>query len=128
MQQTVPKVWQVMQVSPEQAKGYPFQEKSAWFRYNLEKKRINWMNGADYMKISKNNVLMTSLMEVKKVNMYKEVKIKFIGDKVEDAGGLLREWMHMVINEMFDTYTGMFVKCKTDDVMYKLKWDEDLDE
>ena len=42
------------------------------------------------MKISKNNVLMTSLMAVKTVNMYKEVKINFIGDKVEDAGGLLR--------------------------------------
>ena len=68
----------------------PFQEKISWFRYQIEKKRINWINGADYMKISKNNVLMTSLMAVKTVNMYKEVKINFIGDKVEDAGGLLR--------------------------------------
>ena len=81
------------------------------------------MNGADYMKISKNNVLMTSLMEVKHVNMYKEVKIKFMGDKVEDAGGLLREWMHLVIDEMFDPSTGMFRRCKTDDPMYRLKWD-----
>jgi hypothetical protein len=60
------------------------------------------MKGADFMHIEKNNVLMSSLIESKKVNMYKEVKIEFVGDKVNDAGGLLREWMHLVINEMFD--------------------------
>lgn len=54
------------------------------------------------MRIEKNNVLMCSLIQSKKVNMYKEVKIEFVGDKVNDAGGLLREWMHLVINEMFD--------------------------
>lgn len=86
------------------------------------------MNGADYMKIEKSNVLVSSLVQSKKVNMFKEVKIEFIGDKVNDAGGLLREWMHMVIKEMFDESTGIFQLCKTDDVMYKLKWDEDIDE
>jgi hypothetical protein len=85
------------------------------------------MSGADYMRIEKNNVLMSSLIQSKKVNMYKEVKIEFVGDKVNDAGGLLREWMHMVIKEMFDEFTGMFQLCKTDDIMYKLKWDEDID-
>lgn len=80
------------------------------------------------MRIDKNNVLMCSLIESKKVNMYKEVKIEFAGDKVNDAGGLLREWMHMVIDEMFDEATGIFRLCNTDDTMYKLKWDEDIDE
>jgi len=35
--------------------------------------------------------------------------------------------MSMVIKEMFDEFTGMFTLCKTDDIMYKLKWDEDID-
>jgi E3 ubiquitin-protein ligase HUWE1 len=86
------------------------------------------MNGADFMKIEKSNVLMTSLAQSKKVNMYKEVKIEFIGDKVNDAGGLLREWMHLVIKEVFDKATGIFGICKTDDLMYRLKWDEEIDE
>jgi E3 ubiquitin-protein ligase HUWE1 len=60
--------------------------------------------------------------------MYKEVKIEFIGDKVNDAGGLLREWMHLVIKEVFDKATGIFSVCKTDDLMYRLKWDEEIDE
>jgi hypothetical protein len=117
----------ILNMSPDQIKKLSFQEKSAWFRYHLERFRIHWMSGADYMRIEKNNVLMSSLIQSKKVNMYKEVKIEFVGDKVNDAGGLLREWMHMVIKEMFDEFTGMFQLCKTDDIMYKLKWDEDID-
>jgi hypothetical protein len=33
---------------------------------------------------------MSSLVAYPKVNMHKEVKIEFINDKVNDAGGLLR--------------------------------------
>jgi E3 ubiquitin-protein ligase HUWE1 len=40
---------------------------------------------------------MSSFVEYKKVNMYKEVKIQFLEEKTNDAGGLLREWIHMVI-------------------------------
>jgi hypothetical protein len=29
---------------------------------------------------------------------------------------------------MFDFSTGIFAICKTDDIMYKLKWDEEIDE
>jgi hypothetical protein len=36
--------------------------------------------------------------------------------------------MHMVIKELFDESTGVFTLCNTEDVMYKLKWDEDIDE
>lgn len=86
------------------------------------------MSGADYMHIEKNNVLMSSLIHSKKVNMHKEVKIQFINDKVNDAGGLLREWMHLVINEMFSDFTGIFKLCNTDDTMYRLKWDQEIDE
>ncbi len=71
---------------------------------------------------------MSSLVEYQKVNMHKEVKIEFIGDKVNDAGGLLREWIHMVVKEIFDQETGILAIANTDDIMYKLKWDEDLDE
>ena len=67
-----------------------FQEKEFWFRDKVEKLRIPWQNGADYMRLDKANILMTSLLETDKVNMHREVKIEFLGDKVNDAGGLLR--------------------------------------
>jgi hypothetical protein len=57
---------------------------------------------------------MSSLVAYPKVNMHKEVKIEFIGDKVNDAGGLLREWIHMVIKEIFDQETGIMAMANTE--------------
>ena len=78
------------------------------------------------MKIEKDNVLMTSVLSASKINMHKEVKVVFPDDKVNDAGGLLREWMHMIIKEMFDE-AGIFERTNTNEVMYKIRWDKDLD-
>ncbi len=47
---------------------------------------------------------------------------------MNDAGGLLREWMHMIIKEVFDFDTGLFQLANTEDIAYKLKWDEEVDE
>lgn len=56
-------------------KKLSFQEKLYWFRTSIEKKRISWEKGADHLKLDRSNILMCSLMQYKKVNMYKEVKI-----------------------------------------------------
>jgi hypothetical protein len=37
----------------------------------------------------------------------KELKINIDGDKVLDAGGLLREWIFMIIKEVFHPNTGI---------------------
>ena len=79
------------------------------------------------MRIDKHNILMGSLVESSKVDMHKEVKIEFLGEKVNDAGGLLRQWIHMVIKELFDFSTGLFTIASTEDIMYRLKWDEETD-
>lgn len=60
------------------------------------------------MTVEKDNILMTSLQSAKKVNMYKEIKIVFDGDKVNDAGGLLREWIHLATKELFNPEIGIF--------------------
>jgi len=36
-----------------------------------------------------------------------------VKEKVNDAGGLLREWMHLAIKEMFEETTGIFTLCNT---------------
>lgn len=40
---------------------------------------------------------MSSKVGLAKINLHKELKIKFDDEVVDDAGGLLREWMHMFI-------------------------------
>lgn len=60
------------------------------------------------MKIHKDNVLLTSIDQLQKVNLHKELKFEIVGDKVSDAGGLLREWMYLITNEIFHPNTGNF--------------------
>ena len=39
---------------------------------------------------------------------YEEFKIKFDDESVEDAGGLLREWIHLTMKELFSLELGLF--------------------
>jgi E3 ubiquitin-protein ligase HUWE1 len=74
-----------------------FTEKLAWFRYNLEELRISWEQGCQTLKVDRWNILFSSLDGLKGINCYKELKIQFTDEKVDDAGGLLREWMHLCV-------------------------------
>ena len=62
-------------MSPQQVRPLSFQQKAAWFRHHIERRRISWMEGADFMRIERDNVLISSLVGSKKVNMFKEVKV-----------------------------------------------------
>jgi E3 ubiquitin-protein ligase HUWE1 len=61
----------ILSLSVANAKKLKFQEKEYWFRSQLEKRRISWEQGADWMKLQRSNIFMTSFVESKKVNMYK---------------------------------------------------------
>ena len=50
----------------------------------------------------------------------KELKIKFETDKVNDAGGLLREWIYLINKEIFNENAGLFSLAETEDITYKI--------
>ena len=56
------------------------------------------------------------------------MKIIFDDEEVEDAGGVIREWMNLVNKEIFHPKTGVFELCNTDETAYKFVWDKDLNE
>ena len=45
----------------EEVKNLSFQEKQYWFRRQIQKLRIPWTEGAEWLKIDKSNILMGSL-------------------------------------------------------------------
>ena len=65
----------ILSLQAHEVKKLTFQEKEHWFRNKIEKNRISWEKGADFMKLERSNILMCSFIEAKKVNMHKEVKI-----------------------------------------------------
>lgn len=78
-------------------KNRSFQEKLYWFRLNIERLRIPFENGAEFIHVDRSNILMSSKQSLEKVDLRKEVKIVFNDEKVEDAGGLMREYMHLAL-------------------------------
>jgi E3 ubiquitin-protein ligase HUWE1 len=60
--------------------------------------------------------------------MHKEVKVDFVGDKVQDAGGLLREWLLLLFKELTHPNLGLFVLAETEDVCYRINPDLQLDD
>lgn len=56
------------------------------------------------------------------MNLRKELKIEFVNEeKINDAGGLLREWVHIVSSQITDPSLGLFKIGDTSDIFYK--WD-----
>lgn len=83
-----------------------FQEKLLWFRLNMEALRISWQNGCEKLVIDRGNFLLSCRDGFyKNINWRKEVKIIFSDEEVEDAGGVIREWMNLAIKEIFDPKT-----------------------
>ncbi|KAL4483978.1 hypothetical protein ABPG72_013984 [Tetrahymena utriculariae] len=115
----------IKQLPNADIKNFSFEEKQIWFRYKLEQLRIPWTEGAHWMEIHTDNVLLTSLTAIDLVDLHKEVKISINGDKVQDAGGLLREWTHMITKEIFDKNTGLFCLADSEEITYKINQDAD---
>lgn len=44
---------------------------------------------------------------------------------MDDAGGLLREWMHLCVKEIMSKQTGLFELCDSQETAYKIVADKD---
>lgn len=100
-----------------------------WLRFQVEKLRINWEHGCETLVVDRHNILMSSIQQLEKINMRKEIKIKFDSEEVDDAGGVLREWMNLAIKEIFNfEMTGLMKLCNTDETFYRFVLDPEESE
>ena len=84
----------------------------------IKTRKINWIEGCDNIKISRENCLEESLKEIENVNLWKEVKISFNGEVSYDAGGLFREWFIILIEELEKKEMNLFEKSENDEITY----------
>ena len=72
---------------------------------------------------------MSSIQQLEHINLRKELKIKFNNQEVDDAGGVLREWMNLAIKEIFNfDMSGLFKLCSTDETAYRFVLDPEESE
>ena len=84
----------------------------------IKSKKINWLDGCDTIKISRENCLEESIIEIEYVDLWKEVKISFKGEVSYDAGGLFREWFIILIEELEKKEKGIFERAECDEISY----------
>ena len=58
-------------MSIESAKELTFEDKKKWFKLQMDKIRIPWVCGADFLAISHKNVLESAVKNMKKVHLHK---------------------------------------------------------
>ena len=108
-------------VLPRGKKDGTFEEKVDYLRYDISKKKIDFINGAEKLNINREKVLEDSIEQFKEINLFKELKINFIGEESHDAGGLIREWLTILFNKILDEETGLFERSDTDEIGFLVK-------
>ena len=104
-----------------------FEEKQTVFKKNLKKLKIDWTEGPNYITINRDKLIESSIEELSKVNLYREIKVKFKGEEEGDAGGIMREWLTSLFKEFQRPENKLFIKADTADFSLKINNDKNFD-
>ena len=104
-----------------------FEEKLIVFKTNLQKLKIDWTEGSNYVNINRDKLIESSIEELSKVNLYREIKVKFKGEEEGDAGGIMREWLTSLFKEFQKPENKLFIKADTSDFSIKVYHDKNID-
>ncbi|ETP44797.1 hypothetical protein F442_08675 [Phytophthora nicotianae P10297] len=105
----------------ESVAALPFKAKVRWFLKELGKVAVPWDEGHLLLKIRREAVLSESmhlLMLVPAADLRQRLRIEFIDEPGLDAGGLLREWVLLLCEQLFDESYGLFQRTHADQSGY----------
>ena len=117
----------LIEIDPS-TKFQSFEEKQSIFKNNLQKlkidwtegPKIDWTEGPNYININRDKLIESSIEELSKVNLYREIKVKFKGEEEGDAGGIMREWLTSLFKEFQKPENKLFIKADTKDYSIKV--------
>ena len=95
-----------------------FEQKVIFFRTKLKPYKIPFIEGACILKVNREDIINSSMKGLKTINLKKELKIDFIGEICQDAGGLIREWLTVLFKEILDPKEELFERADNDEVSY----------
>jgi hypothetical protein len=80
-----------------QVKKLPLEEKKKWIEFKCDESRISYLQDSLTLVIDRKHILRDSYNQwvtySHDFDFKKEIKIYFIGESAQDAGGLMREWI-----------------------------------
>ncbi|GMF23250.1 unnamed protein product [Phytophthora lilii] len=105
----------------ESVAALPLRSKVRWFVRELGKVAVPWDEGHLLLKIRRDAVLNESmhlLMLVPAADLRQRLRIEFIDEPGLDAGGLLREWVLLLCEQLFEESYGLFQRTHADQSGY----------
>lgn len=91
--------------------GLAVEDKKAWLQMQCDDRRISFLRECLTLVIDRANILQDSYSQfitTDGFDFHKEIKIFFVGEVAQDAGGLMREWVTEITKVIFTESTGLF--------------------
>ena len=88
-----------------------FDQKEKWFRDQIAKLQVPYEEGHIRLLVTRDNLLLDSMEaieSIRKEDMQKIFRFEFQNEAGVDAGGVAREWFHLVSKGLFDPAIGLF--------------------
>ena len=95
-----------------------FEQKVESFRVKIKPYKLDFTEGACFLKVNREDIIKSSMTGIKKLDLRKELKIDFIGEICQDAGGLIREWLTVLFKEILDPKQDLFERADNDEISY----------
>ena len=95
-----------------------FEGKLFQLKEEIKKKKISWENGFCQIDINRKNYVVESMKQIKKEDLYKELKINFVGEVSYDAGGILREWFTVLFKNLEGEKLNLFIVSDSQEFSY----------
>ncbi len=118
----------LMDLPESGTKSLPTEDKRIWFYLRVDKDRRAAGRGNDIFSaepiiivVERENFLRDSFEQFRTttdLDLRREVKIHFLNEVSQDAGGLIREWFSIVTEDLFDPRFGLFKRAGTSDLSY----------
>eukprot|EP00752_Nemacystus_decipiens_P004902 g4461.t1 len=93
------------------ASQLPFKDKVDWFNKQCDLLRVPWDVEHQHLKIRRSNLLedsMAAMESVRSESMRQRFRFEFLGEPGVDAGGVAREWFHLVSEGLFNPDFALF--------------------
>mmetsp|Transcript_9138 Transcript_9138/g.9921 ORF Transcript_9138/g.9921 Transcript_9138/m.9921 type:complete len:471 (-) Transcript_9138:580-1992(-) len=100
-----------------------FHSRKNTFRTTLAAMEVPWIESHTTLIVDRQYTFRDSfnqLCELSEEDLHKELKIHYIGEIAQDAGGLSREWFTTLFNELFNADFCMFKRVEADDFAYTI--------
>ena len=100
-----------------------FEDKAAWFQKKCAQLAVEWNEGHMRINVRREHLLEDSVdavMSLNRKDLRKMWRFEFIGEAGIDAGGLAREWFHLVSKEIFDPDMGFWSSSDTNQMLMEI--------